>query len=204
MDWIVSTLGQWGYTGIALLMFLENLFPPIPSELIMPLAGFTAARGDLSLVLVIVAGVVGSVVGALPWYYAGKLLGEVRMAALAARYGRLMTVSPGDVHNAVQWFDRHGWVAVLFGRLLPAIRTLISVPAGIARMKMLPFLIYTTVGSAFWTAFLAVSGYLLESKYELVQDYIDPISKIVVAAVVLAYLYRLITFRPAGAAVPPA
>lgn len=195
MDWLVSTIGATGYFGIAMLMFLENLFPPIPSELIMPMAGFMAARGELSMPLVVLAGVVGSIVGALPWYYAGLLLGEERMAALAGRYGRLFTITPDEVHGAVKWFERYGWFAVVFGRLMPAIRTLISVPAGIARMPMLPFLVYSTVGSAVWTAFLASGGYVLESQYEKVYDYVDPASKVIVVGIVLFYLYRVVTFK---------
>ena len=114
---IVDIVSQGGYLGIFLLMLAENVFPPIPSELIMPLAGFVAARGELNIILVILAGTAGSVVGALPWYYAGALFGKDRLKRLAARHGRWLTVSPGDIDKASDWFERHDAAAVFFGRL---------------------------------------------------------------------------------------
>ena len=195
-DWIVDVLAQAGYLGVALLMLAENLFPPIPSELIMPLAGFVAARGDMSLAGIIAAGTLGSVLGALPWYWAGRKFGPERLKRLAARYGRWMTVSPREVDRARTWFDRRGRVGVLFGRLVPAVRTLISVPAGLAAMPMVPFLIYSTIGTLLWTTLLALAGYWLQDRYEQVSAYLDPVSKGIVGLIVVSYFYRLITWRP--------
>ncbi|ABR89331.1 dedA family protein [Janthinobacterium sp. Marseille] len=195
---IVDIVSQGGYLGIFLLMLAENVFPPIPSELIMPLAGFVAARGELNIFVVILVGTAGSVVGALPWYYAGALFGKERLKRLAARHGRWLTVSPGDIDKASGWFERHDAAAVFFGRLIPAIRTLISVPAGGVKMPMLPFLLYSTVGSLIWTSFLALTGYLLQSQYEVVQHYVDPVSKAVVYTVIAVYIYRFIRFKPHG------
>lgn len=192
----VDIVSQGGYLGVFLLMLAENVFPPIPSELIMPLAGFVSARGDLNIVLVILAGTAGSVVGALPWYYAGALFGRDRLKRMANRYGRWLTVSSIDIDVASLWFARHGAAAVFFGRLIPAIRTLISVPAGIVNMPLLPFLAYSTIGSLIWTALLAVTGYLLQSQYELVEQYVDPVSKGVLIAVIAIYVYRFIRFKP--------
>lgn len=192
---IVDFVTRGGYIGVFLLMALENIFPPIPSELIMPLAGFAAARGELNVTLVIIAGTAGSIIGALPWYYAGRIVGKERLKRLAGRYGRLMTVTPNDVDTALHTFQRHGYAAVFFGRLVPAIRTLISVPAGIACMPMPAFLAYSTIGSLIWTALLTAAGYLLEAQYAVVADYLDPVSKIIVALVVAIYLYRLVTYR---------
>lgn len=192
----VDIVSQGGYLGVFLLMLAENVFPPIPSELIMPLAGFVSARGDLNIVLVILAGTAGSVAGALPWYYAGALFGRDRLKRMANRYGRWLTVSSVDIDVASLWFARHGAAAVFFGRLIPAIRTLISVPAGIVNMPLLPFLAYSTIGSLIWTALLAVTGYLLQSQYELVEQYMDPISKGVLIAVIAIYVYRFIRFKP--------
>ncbi len=197
-DKIVEIVSSLGYVGVFLLMLLENIFPPIPSELIMPLAGFVAARGDLNFIAVILVGTAGSVVGALPWYYAGAKLGQKRMKHLAERWGHWLTLSPEDVDKASDWFGRHGKAAVFFGRLIPAVRTLISVPAGIAGMSMPLFLLYSTLGSLIWTALLALAGYLLESQYEKVSQYMDPISTGVVVLMVLYYLYRLIRQRFAG------
>ncbi|HWL56908.1 MAG TPA: DedA family protein [Paracoccus sp. (in: a-proteobacteria)] len=195
-DWVVSTIEGWGYLGVLLLMVAENLFPPIPSEIIMPLAGFLAGRGDLSLALTILAGTVGSVIGTLFWYYVGKAIGEARLKRFAARHGRLLTLSPSDIDKAREWFDRHGTAAVFFGRMLPTIRTLISVPAGLSTMPFGKFLIFTTLGSALWTGMLTVAGLILHENYALVADYVDPLSKLVVAVVVVVYLYRVFTWKP--------
>lgn len=194
-DAIVDIVSSTGYIGVFLLMFLENVFPPIPSELIMPLAGFSAANGELNFVGVVAAGTAGSVVGALPWYYAGAKLGKARLMRFADRHGYWLTMEPADIETANEWFGRHGKAAVFFGRLLPTIRTLISVPAGLARMPMVAFLAYSTVGSLIWTALLALAGYLLESQYEKVSNYIDPISIAVIALVVLTYVYRLVRLK---------
>jgi membrane protein DedA with SNARE-associated domain len=200
-DWITSVISAYGYAGIVLLMLGENIFPPIPSELIMPLAGFVAAKGELNPVLVVLAGTLGSVLGALPWYYAGRWVGEERMCALAARHGRWLTLDEQDLGKAIRWFERHGRMAVLFGRLVPTVRTLISLPAGMARMPLTPFLLYSSVGSLAWTAALAAAGYVLESNYHLVGDYLDRASKILIGLIVLIYLWRLLAGGRLGARV---
>jgi membrane protein DedA with SNARE-associated domain len=194
-DWITGFVERGGYLGIALLMFLENVFPPIPSELIMPLAGFTAARGDLSLVGVILAGSVGSLAGALLWYGIGRWLGLERLKRFAARHGRWLTLSPGDIDKAQGFFQRHGGKAVLLGRLVPGVRTLISVPAGIVAMPLPAFLLWTGIGTVAWTALLAGAGYLLESQYARVEGWVSPVSNVIMGAIVLFYLYRVVTFR---------
>lgn len=197
-DWITGFVVRSGYGGVLLLMLAENVVPPIPSELIMPLAGFTAARGQLSLVLVIIAGTAGSLLGALLWYFVGRRLGLERLKHLAARHGRWVTLSPDDVDRADGWFGRHGSKAVFFGRLIPTVRTLISVPAGIAGMPLPSFLAWSTLGTGLWTALLAGAGYLLLSQYELVADYLNPVSTAVVVLIVGWYLYRAVTFRSRG------
>lgn len=195
-DWITWLVEQTGYIGIALLMFGENLFPPIPSELIMPLAGFTAAQGRLGMTGVIVAGTIGSVAGALFWYYVGRWVGCARLKRWAARHGRWFTMAPDEIDRAVAAFNRHGALAVLAGRLIPAVRTLISVPAGVAAMGMPRFLLFSTVGTALWTCFLAGAGYLLQGSYQQVEDWLNPVSNIVFILLVLGYLYRVVTFDP--------
>lgn len=195
-EWIVSTIDNWGYPGLFFLMVAENVFPPIPSELIMPLAGFLAASGKMNLWLTIFAGTLGSVIGTSLWYGLGRWIGEDRLKAIAARHGRWLTVSPSDIDTARRWFDRYGVLAVLLGRMLPTIRTLISVPAGFARMPLATFLIFTTIGSAIWTSILTIAGYLLEAQYAVVSDWVDPLSKVIVAVVVVIYLYRVATWKP--------
>ncbi|MDX2103088.1 MAG: DedA family protein [Alphaproteobacteria bacterium] len=193
-EWIVNTITQWGYGGIVFLMFAENVFPPIPSELIMPLAGFAAARGDLNVFGVLAAGILGTILGTLPWYYAGRILGLARLRLLASRFGRVMTITPEEVDQAASWFQRYGHLAVFYGRLIPAIRTIISAPAGVAAMPMGPFLLWTSIGTGLWTSLLTAAGYVLEAQYERVEGWIDPLSKLVVLVVVAVYVWRLITF----------
>lgn len=192
LEWITKTISSLGYLGIALLMFLENLFPPIPSELIMPLAGFTASPyqpggAKLNILGVFLSGLLGSVVGALIWYYPGKFLEERRLKKLANKYGKWLSISGEDIDKAKSWFNRHGGKAVLFGRLVPGIRTLISVPAGMSSMPLLPFLFYTTVGSALWVGLLTYLGYVLGRQYELVDKYLAPVSKIVLVGLILLF-----------------
>lgn len=193
LEWITNTINSLGYWGIALLMFVENLFPPIPSELIMPLAGFTASPhqpggAKLNIIGVFLAGVLGSVLGALVWYYPGKFLGERRLKKLADKYGKWLTISSKDIDKAKNWFNNKGSKAVLIGRLVPGIRTLISVPAGLSDMPIVPFLFYTTLGSAAWVGLLTYSGYLLGSQYNLVDEYLAPVSKVVLGGLVLIFI----------------
>lgn len=194
---IAALIDRTGYAGIALLMLAENLFPPLPSELIMPLAGFVAADGRLSLVGVIVAGACGSVAGALPWYYVGRRVGLARLQRWAARHGRWLTLDPVQIEHVHDWFERHCGKAVLIGRLVPAVRTLISVPAGLFGMSLRRFLLYTTVGSLAWSSALAFAGHALRGEYAAVANWLDPVTNAVVGALVLTYLYRVVTWRPA-------
>lgn len=187
LDWITSTINSLGYLGIALLMFVENIFPPVPSEIIMPLAGFTVTQGKLNLIYVIVAGMVGSVLGALPWYYAGKQLGEERLKKLADKYGKWLTLSGKDIDKSKQWFDKHGGIAVFFCRLVPGVRTLISVPAGIDKMHLVPFLLYSTFGTALWVGLLTYAGLLLGQNYKLVEKFLGPASGVVLVALIVAF-----------------
>ena len=179
-------MNSLGYLGIGLLMFLENLFPPIPSELIMPLAGFTIAQGKMEFIPVILAGVLGTMLGALPWYYVGKLVGEENLKRLANKYGKWISVSSRDIEKVDNWFDKHGEKAVFFGRLVPGIRTLISLPAGLSEMPLVPFLLYSTIGTLLWVGLLTYCGYLLGSQYYILEEYIGPISKIVFVVLLVA------------------
>ncbi len=189
LESIVNTINSLGYLGIALLMALENLIPPIPSELIMPLAGFTVAKGEMNLTMVIVAGTIGSVLGSTPWYFLGKHWGLQRTKRIANRYGKWLNVSGKDIEKAKVWFDRRGYIATGIGRLLPGIRTYISVPAGISNMPLLPFLFYSTIGSAFWVSFLTVAGYILGDNYEQAQIYLKPFSIVVLIGVLSIAIY---------------
>lgn len=190
--WILAIIEKLGLVGVALMMFLENVFPPIPSELIMPMAGFASAMGSMSLVAVIIAGTMGSVLGALPLYYLGTTLDEPRLMALTQKYGKYLLIKPSDIKNAQKWFDKYGKAVVFFGRMIPAIRSLISIPAGMNRMPMLPFLVLTAVGSAIWTSLLAYAGYVLGANYDKVAEFIAPISTAVGVAVAVGVVLFVI------------
>jgi len=186
LTWIQQTMTSLGYVGVAFLMFVENVFPPIPSELIMPLAGFTAARGELSFVGVVVAGALGSLLGQLPLYYLGRLVGEETLIAWADRYGKWLTVSGRDVKRADDWFDRHGHKAVFLARLVPGLRSLISIPAGLSEMPLPTFLLYSALGTGLWALLLAALGGVLGEQYHLVDAYLGPVAFIVLGALLVA------------------
>ena len=195
LESIINTINSFGYIGIAFLMALENIFPPIPSELIMPLAGFTASQGKLEFLPVVIAGTIGSVLGASPWYFLGRYWGLRRTKKIADKYGKWLTVSGEDVEKAKLWFDRRGYIATGVGRLVPGIRTYISIPAGISRMPLLPFLIYSTVGSFIWVALLTYGGYILGENYDKVSAYLKPVSIIVLISVLAFSIYWIIKRR---------
>jgi membrane protein DedA with SNARE-associated domain len=196
-DWITNVVQEGGYLAIFLLMLAENVFPPIPSELILPLAGFVAAEGRLDVALVVAASTAGALAGALFWYFVGRWLGIKCLRALAARHGRWLTIAPDDLDSAQEWFARHCGKAVLFGRLIPAVRTVISVPPGIIGMGVSRFLFYSALGTALWSAALVAAGFGLEDQHQNVARWLSPVSNAVVALLVAWYLYRLVTFRSA-------
>jgi len=170
----------------------------------MPLAGYVATRGEFSLFWVAAAGTLGSVLGALPLYYAGARLGEERLKALADRHGRWLTVSRRDIERAARWFDRHGAAAVFFCRLVPGLRSLISIPAGIRRMGLTRFLVYTTAGSGLWAAALTASGYALGANFGRVAEYLDPVSWAVFVLIAAFYVARVVRGKGGASGAPHA
>jgi membrane protein DedA with SNARE-associated domain len=191
-EWMRGLIESSGYLGLAFLMFLENVFPPIPSEFIMPLGGFVASQGKLNIAGVIIAGTVGSTLGALPLYYAGKVVGEERLKKWAEKHGRWLTVSPDEIANSKKWFDKHGSKAVIACRLVPGVRSLISIPAGIAGMNLPQFLLYTAIGSGVWAAILAGLGLWLGEKFENIERVLNPLSWVILGLIVAAWLYRVV------------
>ncbi|KAB7648728.1 DedA family protein [Polymorphobacter fuscus] len=185
-----------GYPGIVLLTFIETIFPPLPSEVFMPMAGYVAAQGEISLVGAIIAGTLGSLAGAWLWYAIGRAIGLGRARQLAARHGRWLTLHPRDIDRAVDWFDRYGGALVLFGRMVPAIRSVVSVPAGIAHMPAWRFLLLSGLGSLIWTSLLMTAGFWLGKDYGRVAAWADPLSTVVVGVMVIVYVVRLVRFRP--------
>ncbi|MHA7125544.1 DedA family protein [Janibacter indicus] len=185
VEWVLDLMDRIGGPGIALGIFLENVFPPIPSEVILPLAGFTAAQGRYSIVEAVLWATLGSVTGALLLYGIGAALGIDRLKVIAHR---MPLVDVADIDRADAWFTKHGPKAVFLGRFVPGIRSIISIPAGIDRMPVAKFLGYTTAGSLIWNSLFVWIGFQLGDRYHLVEQYMDPISKVVYVLIVLAAL----------------
>ena len=190
----VETNPYIAYFVISLAMFLENLIPPIPSEIIMPLGGFFVYKGDLNFYILIISGLIGTVIGALPWYFLGKLLNEKKLANFIDRKGKFVGISLKDLDKSRIWFDKYGVMLVFWGRLIPGIRTLISVPAGIELMPINKFLIWTSFGSLIWVIFLTSAGYLFGENYESIELYVDNFKVILKPIFVILILYLLIRF----------
>jgi membrane protein DedA with SNARE-associated domain len=193
-DWIIDIVASLGYIGIALLTLVENIFPPIPSELIMPLAGFQSARGGMSFWGAVAAGSAGSLAGTCGWYWAGLKVGEDRLRSWIERHGRWLALDLDDIDRAKSWFDRYGVWAVFFCRMIPALRTLISLPAGFNRMPLASFLLPSTIGTFLWTAGLTYIGRLLGANYQQVKDYVGVVSWIVIGNIAVIYVWRQVRY----------
>jgi membrane protein DedA with SNARE-associated domain len=187
----MEVISSMGYAGIVALMFVENIFPPIPSELIVPLAGFLVSQGQFTFLGVVIAGTLGSTLGALPLYYVGKTIEEKRLRLWLRKYGRWIAMAERDVDRANFWFDKYGGWTVFFCRLIPGIRSLISLPAGIQRMNLFPFLLWSAAGMAVWTTVLTAAGYLLRHNFEKVEDYLDPFVYAIIGIIIIGYIYRV-------------
>ena len=197
-EWVLGIMAKFGYFGIIFAMFAENVFPPIPSEVIMPAAGFAASKGDMSIVLVILTGTLCAVLGALPLYYLGHKFDEPRLVEFTEKYGKYVFIKPTDITDANAWFDKHGKMAVFFGRMVPGVRSLISIPAGMNKMSLLPFLALTALGASIWTAILALAGYYLGQNYDAVAGVLAPYSKaigILIVVVIGLLIKRRLSYR---------
>ena len=188
--WVVGVMEALGSPGAGLIIALENLFPPIPSEVILPLAGFAASRGDMSIGGAILWTTIGSLVGALALYGLGAKLGRHRTRSIAAR---MPLVKLSDVDRTEAWFARHGVKAVFFGRMIPLFRSFISLPAGVDRMPLSTFVLFTTLGSALWNTVFVVAGFYLGENWHLVEQYAGVLSKAVLIAAGLAVAYFITT-----------
>jgi membrane protein DedA with SNARE-associated domain len=195
-DWVRELIEQSGYLGIAFLMFAETVFPPIPSEVIMSLSGLQAARGTMTLWGVILSGTTGAMLGNIVWYVLARALGIERFHPFIDRFSRILTIDWKELKRADHFFDRWERWFVCLGRMVPTIRSLVSIPAGLFGMRWAPFLIWSTIGTAGWTALLATAGYLLQQRYTKVDEYLGPVSTGVVVALLLWYLFRVATWKP--------
>ena len=188
----VETNSSIAYLVICLAMFLENIIPPIPSEVIMPLGGFFVYQQKLNFYILVFWGLFGTIMGSLPWYYLGKLVNEKKLSNFLDKRGKYLGISSGDLIKSKKWFDRYGVTLVFWGRLVPGIRTLISVPAGIELMPLKKFLVWTTLGSLIWVALLTYAGFLFGENYSIIEKYIDQVKYFLKPILILLFLYFLI------------
>jgi len=188
-QWVLSIMEKLGYLGIAFLMFLDNVFPPIPSEIIMPSAGYTASKGELTLIGVIMAGSAGSILAAMLFYWIGRKVPQLRLFNLTERYGKYLRIQVSDLEKALDWFNKHGHRIVFFGRMIPAVRSLISIPAGMSKMPFAKFMFYSIAGTLIWTSFLAYLGFHFSQNQALMSLIMQRISTIILVIVILYLLW---------------
>lgn len=197
-DWIIRLVEWGGYWGVAALMLLETVFPPVPSEVIMTVAGVSAARGSMTLEGTIVAGTAGAMLGNWFWYWLAIKFGEARMHVFIDKYSRWLTLDWDEVERGERLFGHYGSTIVLIARMIPTLRSLISVPAGLFKMSLRRFLVFSTIGTLGWSAALAGAGYFLGSQFGDVEKWLGPLSTAVITAIVLTYLWRVVTWKPKG------
>jgi membrane protein DedA with SNARE-associated domain len=195
-DWIIHLVNSTGYWGVALLMLLETVFPPVPSEVIMTVAGVSAARGNMNLGGVIAAGTAGAMLGNWFWFWLAIKFGEKRMQTLIDRHSRWLTLDWDEVERGQNLFRKHGSAIVMIARMLPTLRSLISIPAGLFGMSHRRFLVFSTIGTAGWSAALAGVGYFLGTRFADIERWLGPLSTASIALIVLSYLWRLWRWKP--------
>jgi membrane protein DedA with SNARE-associated domain len=180
-EWVTDVIETLGYPGLTVLVALENVFPPIPSEVILPLAGFLTGQNRFSFLLVLIATTLGSLIGALVLYAVGLAIGQRRVNSLVQRYGHWALLTPDDLTRAEDWFDRYGPVAVFTGRLFPVVRSLVSIPAGYRRMPLAQFMLLTGGGSALWNGALVGLGWALGENWHVIEEYVGWLQYVVIA-----------------------
>lgn len=198
-DWVVRLIDAGGYWGIALLMVLENVFPPIPSELIMGIGGIRVGQGQMEMVPLLAAGTLGTTIGNLFWYYLGIRLGFERLRPFVLRHGRWITLRWSEVRWLHQAFARHGEKIVFVFRFMPVFRTIVSLPAGLFSMGLARFIIWTGAGALIWNIFLAGAGYYLGVHFSAIDEWLGPLTNLAIAIMVAGYVWRLVTWKGDGA-----
>ena len=194
-DWVIRLIEDAGYLGVFLLMFLETVFPPVPSEVIMPIAGLSAARGHMTLWGVILSGTAGAMVGNFFWYLLARVIGIERFRPFIEKHGRWLTLDWYDVEKAERLFGRFGGWVVGLGRMMPTIRSVVSIPAGLLKMSFRRFMLASTLGTAGWTALLAGAGFKLGENYRDIDQFLGPASNAILVILVAGYIYRVWTHR---------
>jgi membrane protein DedA with SNARE-associated domain len=183
--WVEGIIGSMGYSGLYIVMFLENVFPPIPSEVVLPLAGSLSVQGRFSIGWITIVGMLGSLTGAFLFYGLGKWLGEERIRNFIAKFGRYAMLTTDDFDKSLEWFDKYDDWVIFFSRMVPIVRSLISIPAGIASMSLSKFSIFTILGTALWSFVLSFAGRLLGEQWPLIADFINSYQNIVLVIGIL-------------------
>ncbi|PZU60184.1 MAG: DedA family protein [Sphingobium sp.] len=197
-EWVLHLIDAGGYWGIGFLMFVENVFPPIPSELIMGIGGIRVGQGRMDLLPLMVAGTIGTTLGNYFWYFVGLHVGLKRLKPLVERYGRWATIEWHHVEAINRIFRRYGEIIVFGFRFMPTFRTMVSLPAGLFRMGHVRFLLWTAAGATIWNAVLVYAGYLLGYNVRDIDRYLGPVATACVVIAAAFYLWRLLTWRPRG------
>jgi membrane protein DedA with SNARE-associated domain len=187
--WVIEVISRLGYVGLVVLIALETVFPPIPSEVILPLAGFLTGQGRLSYVGAVAAATLGSLLGGMAFYMLGQAVGEYRLRQFFKRFGRWILLNEQDVDAAHAWFEQYGALAVLLGRLVPGVRSYVSIPAGLARMSVLRFVLLTALGSAIWNGVLIGLGWWVGDRWEQVGHYVESLGQLVPLVIVPLLVY---------------
>jgi len=193
-NWVTDIMEQFGYLGVFLMMALENVFPPIPSEIVLPFGGFLTTYTELTVAGVIIAATLGSVIGAMILYGIGLLLDVERLEKIVDRWGHILRIKKEDIHKADAWFDKYGYWTVLFCRMIPLIRSLISIPAGMSNMNFWLFLLFTTIGTVIWNVILISIGVMLGANWHDILGFMDVYSNIVYALIVIGFVIIVIWF----------
>ncbi|WP_409303840.1 DedA family protein [Peribacillus sp. SCS-155] len=193
-SWITDFMEQFGYLGIFLIIALENVFPPIPSEVILPFGGFMTTYSDMSIAGVIAAATAGSILGAVILYGIGLLLDVERLEKIVDRWGHILRITKDDIRKADAWFDKYGYWTVLFCRMIPLIRSLISIPAGMSNMKFPLFLLFTAIGTLIWNIILVSVGAALGENWEKITHFMDIYSNIAYILIAIGIIIFAILF----------
>jgi membrane protein DedA with SNARE-associated domain len=196
--WVLSLISSFGYVGLGFVMFLENVFPPIPSEIILPLAGSLIEKGDFSLAGITLVGMVGSVAGAYVFFGIGYWFDEKRVRFLIQKYGKWFLLTTKDLDRALSWFQKYGCWVVFFGRMIPMVRSLISIPAGLAKMSLAKFTLFTALGTACWSFLLSFTGLILGKNWILVEEYLtryETIIWILISVGTLVFIFKKLNHK---------
>ncbi|WP_434120907.1 DedA family protein [Salinicoccus roseus] len=193
-NWLTDIMNDFGYIGIAFLIAVENIFPPIPSEVVLTFGGFMTTQSNLGITGVVIAATAGSVGGAVVLYFLGSQLGVERLERIVGRWGHVLRLEKADIHKAQEWFDKYGYWTVFFCRFIPLMRSLISIPAGMAKMNIIPFLLLTTAGTLIWNVVLVYLGASVGNSWQTIVDYMNVYSRIVYAILIILALILIYLF----------